>query len=488
MYPVGFVTMASYLRRHGFRTRIVNLALLMMRDPGFQVEPFLRDLRSSLFGIDLHWLPHVQGSLEVARLVKRIHPEVPTVFGGISSTYFHEELIRRPEVDFVLRGSVCEPSILALLRELAGDRHFGLVPNLVWKQGDEVRINEALAPPRTLDEFDFDLGMMIRHVIEHADFWSSAPFHGWWRHPITAVFTVRGCGRACVTCGASAAAFGRFMIGAHPFYRSPAAIAAQVRQLAMLTRAPIFLVGDVLDGGADYAAAVVDALALSAVSNRIIFEFFAPPPAALIEHIDRSLPHWSAELSPDSHDPQVRAHMQKAEYTDAAMEASIAAMLAGRCEAVDLFFMVGLPHADLRQRHPERRLRRGSVRTLRPPSVGVHYADGAVSRSGKRCVRARRSARLSPLCDDLGRPRTAAAEPRLGADAELRDLLDDAPEMVDATYDAAECLTAAKLRTGRLSAAEGTRIADRIAAARALRQRLASIERCGAGRSKPRPC
>ncbi len=31
MYPVGFLTLAAYLRRHGYRVRIINLALLMMR-------------------------------------------------------------------------------------------------------------------------------------------------------------------------------------------------------------------------------------------------------------------------------------------------------------------------------------------------------------------------------------------------------------------------------------------------------------------------
>ena len=128
MYPIGFLTLAAYLRRHGYRVRIINLALLMMRSRRFRPETLLRRLKPTLFGIDLHWLPHAHGSLEVAALLKRLHPEIPIVFGGISSTYFHEELIREASVDFVLRGSVTEPALLALLRELQGERRFERVP------------------------------------------------------------------------------------------------------------------------------------------------------------------------------------------------------------------------------------------------------------------------------------------------------------------------------------------------------------------------
>ncbi len=45
------------------------------------------------FGIDLHWLPHAHGSIEIARIVKKHHPDTPVIFGGLSSSYFHEELI-----------------------------------------------------------------------------------------------------------------------------------------------------------------------------------------------------------------------------------------------------------------------------------------------------------------------------------------------------------------------------------------------------------
>lgn len=343
MYPIGFLTLASYLRRHGYRARIVNLALRMMRSRRFQPETFLRKLKPKLFGIDLHWLPHAQGGAAVAALLKKIHPEIPIVFGGISATCFHRELIDDPCVDFVLRGSVTEPSLLALVRELDGERHFENVPGLTWKRGSEVVVNPDAALPANLDDFDFDLGMMIREVVRHLDFWTSAPFQAWWRHPISAVFTVRGCARRCITCGASNAAFRRFMPGHHPLLRSAEAIAKQVRKLAKITRTPIFLVGDLRDGGKAYANAVIDALARAPVSNRIVFEFFDPPDRDLVQRIEAAIGNWGAELSPESHDESVRSLLGKARFTNARMDEGIEAMLASHCRQLDLFYMIGLP-------------------------------------------------------------------------------------------------------------------------------------------------
>src|SRR4030042_2542285 len=104
MYPIGFMSIAGYLEKNGVSTRIVNIANRMLTDARFDVEGFLSKLNPLAFGIDLHWLPHAQGSLELARIVKKLHPSIPVVFGGLSATYFYQELIGYSQVDFVVRG------------------------------------------------------------------------------------------------------------------------------------------------------------------------------------------------------------------------------------------------------------------------------------------------------------------------------------------------------------------------------------------------
>ena len=108
MYPLGFLTIASHLHDRGLDVRIVNLAVRMMDDPAFDVPGFLAGVAPRAIGIDLHWLPHAHGALEVARLCKERHPDVPVIMGGLSASYFHEDLVRYPQVDCVLRGDSTE--------------------------------------------------------------------------------------------------------------------------------------------------------------------------------------------------------------------------------------------------------------------------------------------------------------------------------------------------------------------------------------------
>jgi B12-binding domain/radical SAM domain protein len=476
MYPVGFLTLAAYLRRRGVRVRIVNLALLMMRSRTFRPERLLERLRPMLFGVDLHWLPHAHGALGVAALLKRLHPDIPVVFGGISSSYYHEELIRDPAVDFVLRGSTTEPCLHALVEEIrSGRRQFGAVPNLTWKEAGDTRVNPATFVPASLDEYDFDLGMMVGAVVGRLDFWTSVPFHFWWRHPITAVFTVRGCARECVTCGASESAFGRFMPGRHPIVRSPGAVARQVRDLAALTRAPIFLVGDINDPGDGYAHAVVDEIGRLGITNRVVFEFFAPPPTALLDRIATRLGRWGAELSPESHDEQVRARLGKASYTNAELEASIGAILASGSDGLDLFFMIGLPGQSYRNvlenveaigclfERFDRRLSAFITPMgpfIDPGSTGFEDAEARGYR-----IRARTLAEHRALLDQ---ERDWESFLNYSTDAMTR------AEIVDATYDGAERLNALKVAHGRIEPALAAAVARRLAAARDLRRRLAA--------------
>ena len=115
MYPVGFATLSHYLDNLGYEVRILNLAVKMLRSRNFDPESCLRKFKPVLFGLDLHWLPHVQGVIEVAKLLKRIHPEIPIVLGGLSASYFHREILESyKEIDYVIRGDCAEEPLAEL--------------------------------------------------------------------------------------------------------------------------------------------------------------------------------------------------------------------------------------------------------------------------------------------------------------------------------------------------------------------------------------
>jgi B12-binding domain/radical SAM domain protein len=277
MYPLGFLTIASYLHERGLDVRIVNLALRMMNDRRFDVPAFIARQRPRAVGIDLHWLPHAHGALEVARIVKEAHPGVPVILGGLSSTYFHRELIGYPQVDFVLRGDSTEPPLHQLLLALRNGSPVDGIPNLTWKDAGGIRVNPHTYVPETLDYVDFRPDLVVAMMARYRDFQGTLPFRGWWRNPIAAVFTVKGCSYECVTCGSSQTTCTHLTRRQRPVFRSPASLVANVEAFARLTKGPIALIGDLRQAGPDHAREVLERLRSAGVRNEIMFELFGVP-------------------------------------------------------------------------------------------------------------------------------------------------------------------------------------------------------------------
>jgi B12-binding domain/radical SAM domain protein len=370
IYPIGFLTISEYLHRHGIETRIVNLAQKMLRSRSFEPREFLKKLKPAAFGIDLHWLPHADGSLNLAELIKKLHPGIPVILGGLSATYFREEIMRDyPFVDFIVCGDSTEEPVRRLMEAIRQNSGYESVPNLAWRdETGAARFNGISWRPETLDYVNFDYGHLLRMSVKYMDPSGYVPFRYWLKYPVTAVFSCRGCYHNCGSCGGSSSAFMKVCTRNAPCFRSPEMLAEDIGNIAALTGAPVMVIGDLMQAGLPYAQRFLDAMKGYPVTNEIALEFFNPPPEELIGEITRSIKHFNVEISPESHDPAIRAAFGKL-YGNSDMEASMDALLAAGCGRIDLFFMVGLPYQD-----------RASV------MKSIDYCEELVQRFGKRLL------------------------------------------------------------------------------------------------------
>jgi B12-binding domain/radical SAM domain protein len=351
MYPIGFTTMAEYLERHGFRVRIVNLAVRMLNQEDFDPEELIRGLNPAAFGIDLHWLPHAHGALAVAEIVKRHHPETPVIFGGFSSTYFHEELARYPFVDYVVRGDSAEEPLRQLMTYLTGchANEAGLpgpasleeIPNLTWRSTDgAVHVNPHTYRPANLDHVMLDYRYVVRAAARDMDLGSYVPFKDWMDYPILAALSCRGCTQNCVICGGSSPAFQQMHGRAKPAFRNPEMLAEDVRRSAAMSRGPVFILGDLRQAGKDYADRFFKAV--HGFAGPVMLELFYPASREFLQQMAAALPNFTLEVSLESHDPVVR-HAFGKPYGNEPIERTLADALAVGARRLDVFFMIGLP-------------------------------------------------------------------------------------------------------------------------------------------------
>lgn len=344
MYPIGFASLSEYLERHGLKVRIVNIAMKMLKDKGFDVEKFIRKNRSLAFGIDLHWMAHVHGAIALAEMIKRVHPDTPVILGGLSATYYHEEILRQyPFVDFVMRGDSTEKPLVQLLKALRGKMDYKNIPNLTYRDGGiGICANPITHVPEDLNDIAIDYSHIMKKVVRFMDPVGYQPFVDWYSYPVTAVFTCRGCTYHCKTCGGSSRTFRAMANRAKPAYRDPALLAQDIFNISDHLNAPIMIIGDIFQPGQDYGGTFLREMKKKSIDNHIAFEFFVPPSRDQLERIAGSIKNFNIEISPESHDEEVRRAFGRP-YANPPLEKMIADAIDLDCKRIDLFFMIGLP-------------------------------------------------------------------------------------------------------------------------------------------------
>lgn len=345
MYPIGFLTIANYLFKRSVNARIINLAYRMYQEPDLDVEKFIKSLKCNAFGIDLHWLPHCQGSIEVAKIIKRHHPDTPVIFGGFSASYFHKELAEFPEVDYIVRGDSTEEPLYNLIKTIKNGSLENLedIPNLVWKKNGRAVYNPLKCISTDLEEIDFDYSIMFKEALRYKDIRSLTPFCDWFKYPITTIPVVRGCNRNCSNCGGSKYAFEVFAERTKPAFRDPQRLVNEIKKIGKFINSPVFLLGDLNSNGRQYVEDFFKYAKQLDKNLQIFFEFFDPPDHWFFDEAAKTFNNVCYEISPDSHDEKIRKIMGKA-YTNEELLESIGYALSKGALRFDLYFMTGLPH------------------------------------------------------------------------------------------------------------------------------------------------
>ncbi len=345
MYPMGLTTIADHLEHQGFNAEIVNVAYRMLSDATYDAEAEIAGLHPRLFGIDLHWLPHAHGALELAKICKKHHPRTPVIIGGLSASYFHEELIRYPQVDLVMRGDSTEGPMLELMRALLDGGSLADIPNLTWKDEDgAVQVNPLTNVPYDIDDISLpNYKYVMRSVFKYGSLANVIPYVDWLSYPITGLLTSRGCTQDCSICGGSRSAYRKICNRKRPAFRSPEALIRDIREISQFSGAPIMMLNDIRQAGVAFTDRFFDLLEREHVQNELIFELFFPADAAFFERVQRALPSYSLEITLESPDEELRRINGKLPVPNAKIEDTIAAALDHGVNRLDLFFMIGIP-------------------------------------------------------------------------------------------------------------------------------------------------
>ena len=176
--PIGLYYVGAFLKERGYDVEIMNWYDIH-KTPG-KMEEILAARRPDVIGISVlqanRW-----GALEIARVAKRLDPDVKVVFGGVAPTFLWRHFLTHfEEVDFVVAGEG-EYAFHELLQaiEAPGKRPLEEIRGIAFRTGSGPVFTGEQPPIEDIDE----LPMPARHFrFQH-------------------VVSSRGCPWNCTFCG-----------------------------------------------------------------------------------------------------------------------------------------------------------------------------------------------------------------------------------------------------------------------------------------------
>lgn len=336
MHPLGFLSIKSFLAERGLDVKIVNLASLMLKHPDLNVEKLIEYLDAPLFGIDLHWLPHCQGAIEVASVIKKVKPDTMTVFGGIVSTYYAREMMQYPQIDAVIRGyDTLEPLAELVEAVKRGERRNFSVDNMVYKTDGEMVDNGHAYTPSVLNDVAIDWSKMFPKTNSLLNM------------PNLMVLPNTGCQQSCGWCSGSRWSYQRMMNVNKKtvFHRRSEQLAREITSFPK-TESPlsVYTLQAYSESGPrliSYLRSVEE----SGVVNSVSFEQFRLTKPALLREMVKAAPNVDIyiNLSPQSHDVEISRLTGRGTYTNEQMEAWMAEALDIGIKGFYLWYTIGMP-------------------------------------------------------------------------------------------------------------------------------------------------
>ncbi|MDW8034688.1 MAG: radical SAM protein [Nitrososphaerota archaeon] len=331
--PLGMISISEYLNRMGYKTKILNLAELMIRNKDLEVEEVLSKFEAEVFGVDLHWCVSSHGSIKIAKICKELHPNSHVVLGGLTATCFHDEIVKEfPFIDAVVRGEAEE--VLPKIIETKGEkRYFRNIPNLTYlNEFGQVKVNSFVPLCESLDKYEFSRVDLIE---PNELLLSGSGGLKSWVLPLA-----RGCILNCRHCGGSAYSYELLFNRLKPAIRSPQKILEDITTLKELGVEAVFLIQDPRTLGRKYWQSLFNILKIERIDlKQLGIELFWPANEEFLDTASGMGIPLIMNISPESGNDEVRKRQGRYYTTKQLLDTVL------KCRSKDIkiavFFMIG---------------------------------------------------------------------------------------------------------------------------------------------------
>ena len=378
--PMGLVALANVLAGDGWRVEVAHAGVEWLENPARPIPETYAGHTIRAIGVSLYWHYQSFDAIEMAREMKRQHPNAFVFLGGVTSSYFAREILEEfPFIDAIVLGHG-EGVVRQLVANLANNHPVESVPSLAlrvdgeivetrglpFKEGvlpglDELRYGD-LSTLRNAERYASSFGFPLAYGREFsADENRSMLAMGRAFFPL---FTGRGCPWKCSFCGGNQATLRKINGTSKVTWRHPKQVLDDIRAAMDWGYKTMSLCFDPTPWKDDYYLTVFEEIRRAQLDVDFYFECWGLPTQRFVKAFRQTFPGPESYLaiSPDAGDEAVRKMNKQPYYSNDEMF-EVLDWLEAETISVDVFFSLALPGetvqsaqktADMKRRIAER--------------------------------------------------------------------------------------------------------------------------------------
>src|SRR6185437_12839765 len=137
--PLGILAVSTPLLRAGYQIKLVDSTIT----PNFQ-KRVIEELKDALcLCVSLVTGPMIRETVQIAREVKRMYPNLPIVLGGWHPSLLPDQTLAAEYIDIVVVGQG-EEALVEVVRRIEARESLCGVPGVGYKQADgRIRFNQS---------------------------------------------------------------------------------------------------------------------------------------------------------------------------------------------------------------------------------------------------------------------------------------------------------------------------------------------------------
>ena len=356
--PMGLLALADLASQNGYKTEIIHMGVENLIDDNFSLVRYVIDNQVKVVGLSLYWFHQSYDVIDLANKIKKDSPDTYIFLGGLTASYYTEEILTNFEfIDAIVVG-YGENSIIPLLDCIIRKKHtLSKVPNLYYRTDLKVtntalcNIDEELFHKLNYTNLD-----LIRNFETYIEYFGlhEMPLHKSAHHEkimnqtietkMFPLFIGRGCNKICSYCGGNRDTCCKLNGEKYLLFRNHDTVISDIEKLITLGYTKVFVCFDPPHAMQDYYVELFKKIYEKKIKISMYFECWSLPSEAFIDEFSKTFPDENSHLllSIDTLSEDTRRKNKGAYFSNEDLKRTLQ-YLDEKNVRFDLCFAIGLP-------------------------------------------------------------------------------------------------------------------------------------------------